>query len=190
VFGPSSAGSWTVTGRDDATPEGAMFGNFFHSYLKVDIVEDTAAAFASNILAFDQDLGDWFRESGRQINHLDTDVTMAFPSVDTSFHPDFHTFTSMFADDNDLFMTHFEAAFRKMTMLGVNASQLVDALPCSAGCAGTPVKLILTAEAENTVFNTVQKAVEEADIELAETLVIRAPLIVALTTPVAETFAD
>jgi hypothetical protein len=90
----------------------------------------------------------------------------------------------MFANDNNLFMKHFEAAFRKMTMLGVDASLLVGALPCSAGCAGAPIKPMLTAEAETIVLDTVHKAVEEADIQLEVTAEFRAPEIEELITEV------
>jgi hypothetical protein len=163
-----------------------MFGNSFHNYLKVDIVEDTATAFAGNIMAFDQNFGTWFRESGRQLNHLDTDATLAFPSEDTGTHPDFHTFTAMFANDNNLFIKHFEAAFRKMTALGVKASLLVGALPCSAGCAGTRgIKdVVLTPDTEKVVVSTVVAAVSEAQVELAATESAREPQIEKLTTAV------
>jgi hypothetical protein len=185
VFGLAKSGTWTVTGADNATPQGPVFDSSFHEYLKNDIVEDDAFAFANNILAFDEDHFTWFRESGRKINHLDTDVTLAFPSVDKGSHPDFHLFTAMFAADNDVFIKHFEEAFRKMTALGVAVAP-VAALPCSAGCTGKTVDPdpALSDELVVTVEQNVTEAIEAADDQLEETAEKREEEILNLTTTI------
>jgi Peroxidase len=169
VFGTGSnlVSKWSHNGHDDATPQGPIFGNGFHQYLEFDVVEETAAAFATNVAAFDVVFPDWLRETATGIGHLDTDLALAFPSLDLAAHPHFHTFTELFANDNAAFMREFMNAFRKMSSLGVTVP-LVVGLPCTESCQGVAVKPVLTVQEKQLVEQNVTAAVEQADEQLAD----------------------
>jgi hypothetical protein len=119
-------------------PVGPIFDNAYHHFLRNTIIEDTAGAFASNTSPFpipDGDLGNWFLVDNflpNELAHLDTDVTLAFPSLNTS-HPDYSADTTNFAGDNNLFLQTFFAALHKMGRLGVNV-ELFKATVCKDSC--------------------------------------------------------
>jgi hypothetical protein len=170
VFGTGGplVSKWAHNGGDNHTPQGPVFDNGFHQYLKNDVVEDDASAFAGNILAFDVPFPAWFRETATGIGHLDTDVALAFPSVDTNVHPNFHTFTAMFASDNALFMKEFVNVFRKMTALGV-VGPLAKPLDCSAGCTNNSTSPLnnSTSPANSTTLTDDVQILVEQEIDLA-----------------------
>jgi len=108
-------------------PVGPKFGNAFHDFLTNKIVAKDAISFSSNIKSFDWDFFSWFRidptpSSPIGINFLDTDVALAFPSLDLSVHPHFNGFTSNFAGNNTVFLATFFPALKKMSQLGVNVT--------------------------------------------------------------------
>ena len=119
-------------------PVGAVFDNAYHHFLRNTIIEDTAGAFASNTSPFPipgGDLGNWFLVDSifpNDLAHLDTDVTLAFPPLNTS-HPDYSMDTILFAGDNNLFLQTFFAALHKMGRLGVNV-ELFKATTCKDPC--------------------------------------------------------
>lgn len=120
-FGTGLANPWVANGDDNATPDGPIFDNEFHNYLKTEIVENSVPAFAGNTNNFDVTFPDWFMDNASGgLNHLDTDVALAFPSMNPTIHPDFHTFTAAFAANNGLFLKTFLAAMDKMSRLGVD----------------------------------------------------------------------
>lgn len=85
--------------------------------------------------SFDWDFFSWFRidptrNSPIAINHLDTDIALAFPSLDLSVHPHFNGFTSNFASDNSVFLAAFFPALQKMSQLGVDVARLLPATSC------------------------------------------------------------
>uniref|UniRef100_A0A7R9WDK6 Plant heme peroxidase family profile domain-containing protein n=1 Tax=Pseudictyota dubia TaxID=2749911 RepID=A0A7R9WDK6_9STRA len=133
TFGPGFNDPWVQSGRDNATPNGPKFGNAFHDFLKNTIVENTAPDFAANVAPFTMIFGDWFRDAPNQLNHLDTDVTLAFPPVGT--HPDYSVFTSNFAASEALFLDRFDKAYEKMSKLGVT-DPLSPPHPCDPPCDG------------------------------------------------------
>ena len=135
IFGPALAGPWVDSGRDNFTPFGGVFGNSFHDFLITTVVENDAISFAMNVAPFDDPTGifpNWFRDFSADINHLDTDITLAFPNLNPS-HPDFSTFTSSFASDNTHFLKVFFLALEKMGQLGVKA-KLSLATKCDDPC--------------------------------------------------------
>ena len=58
---------------------------------------------------------------------------LAFPSLDTSKHPNYNTYTNTFATSNQAFLTKFSEAMHKMGKLGVNAT-LSPASECLFPC--------------------------------------------------------
>ena len=84
VFSDFHAGPWVVNGADDATPQGPIFDNEYFKFLKNDIqantVEEFAFDFPNNIQPFDVPFNDWFKDTARNLNHLDTDVGMLIAS--------------------------------------------------------------------------------------------------------------
>ena len=132
TFGASSAGPWVDSGRDTFTPLGGLFDNSYHDFLINTVVENDANSFSANIAPFDIEFPNWFRDVDAGINHLDTDLALAFPNLDTS-HPNFSAFTNSFADDNNHFMNTFFVALEKMGRLGVQA-ELFPATKCEDRC--------------------------------------------------------
>eukprot|EP01082_Thalassiosira_pseudonana_P015235 g14591.t1.1.5e17418c g14591 g14591.t1 contig9:2220923-2222631(+) len=140
TFGPGMAGAWVTNGEDSATFNGPVFDNAYHDFLSNTIVENTAPAFAGNVAPFTPGpfvgvFPNWFRDVPNDLDHLDTDVALAFPSLDLSIHPRFDTFTNNFAASNTLFLTTFFAALEKMSSLGVSVV-LSPPTPCESPCGG------------------------------------------------------
>lgn len=117
-------------------PVGPIFGNAFHDFLANSIVENDAVSFAGNFAPFTTDFGSWFRVDPLGLNHLDTDVTLAFPSLNLTQHPHYDGFTTNFANSNALFLSTFFAALQKMSQLGVGVT-LSQATSCILPCSGT-----------------------------------------------------
>jgi len=113
------------------------------------VVENNANSFAVNVVPFDDPQGifpSWFRDFSSGIDHLDTDLALAFPPLNPS-HPDFSVFTSSFANNNDLFLDKFFAALEKMGRLGVRAKLSPATKKCTDRC-GRPFQ---TGEGEQAV---------------------------------------
>jgi hypothetical protein len=115
---------------------GPKFGNAFHNFLDNQIVENDAISFSTNIAIFNSLFPDWFRVNPGPpagfpmgLNHLDTDVALAFPSLDLTRHPDFNGFTANFASSEATFLKQFFLALDKMSKLGVTVD-LKAATPC------------------------------------------------------------
>lgn len=121
TFGSGLAGPWVRNGRDNATPNGPVFDNSYFEFLDTDVVANTVPEFANNISPFTQTFPDWFRVVAQDLNHLDTDLALAFPTQNANDHPDFHRFTRQFASDNSLFIRRFFSSLKKMSTLGVSA---------------------------------------------------------------------
>jgi hypothetical protein len=64
---------------------------------------------------------------------LDTDIVLAFPSLDTSAHPHFNGYTDIFATNNTEFLSKFFTAMHKMGQLGVSV-ELSPATECEPRC--------------------------------------------------------
>jgi catalase (peroxidase I) len=138
IFGDDHAAPWVANGADDATVDGPVFDNKFFDFLENTIVEDTADAFAANIAPFTLQLFNWFQTestpSSPKLNHLDTDIVLAFPTQDASVHPNFHDHTTVFANNNNYFLDTFFKALDKMSKLGV-INVLSNPTPlCAKGC--------------------------------------------------------
>jgi hypothetical protein len=184
VFGVGTpfVSKWDETGAENFTSKGGRFDNSFHFYLKNAIVANDTYAFANNSAPFTTIFGDWFRDDKTEIGHLDTDIVLAFPSTNTSVHPDFHTFTAAFANDSEFFMTQYFLAYDKMSSLGVTVN-LSDAKSCSEGCGANKTKLVLTAGNKEFVKQDINEALDKADVQLNATVKLRASEIVKLTNP-------
>jgi hypothetical protein len=67
------------------------------------------------------------------LNHLDTDVALAFPSLDLTHHPHFNGFTANFASSDAVFLMMFFKALEKMGQLGVDVplQKATPCIPCS-----------------------------------------------------------
>jgi hypothetical protein len=139
TFGSGNAGPWVTNGADNATPDGPVFDNKYHDFLINDIVENTCDDFVLNplpsIAPFDQIFSDWFRDNPNDLDHLDTDIALAFPPVGGATHPNFRVHSVVFADDNDDFLAAFDNALHKMSHLGVNVDTQV-ATACEDPCGG------------------------------------------------------
>lgn len=96
-----------LNGHDSATAKGPVFDNAYHDFLINTITVNTCSDFANAANQnppFNQDFGTWFRTSNG-LDHLDSDIVLAFPSLDTNIHANFHVFTQAFAANNNLFIT-------------------------------------------------------------------------------------
>jgi hypothetical protein len=124
MFPTFLAGPWVLNGDDDFTNEGPVFDNAYHDFLINTIVEDNANNFAiggdpATMVPFTTDFGTWFRDDPNGLDHLDTDMALAFPTLNPATHPDFRQFTDTFASDNNAFLEEFLQALDKMSKLGV-----------------------------------------------------------------------
>lgn len=165
VFSEELAGPWSRTGHDDASPQGPIFDNDFHKFLIEEVEASTVDDFADRRHPFDVDFPNWFRFEEADINHLDTDVVLAFPAADRRVHPDYHMFTAQFASDNNFFLESFMQAFHKMSRLGVTA-RLVHSPPCPQLLASAVVQDRKT----NLPYQlNLQTSITEANIMLQET---------------------
>ena len=109
TFGSSLAGPWVNSGRDMATPLGGVFDNSYHDFLINSVVANDANSFGVNVAPFDNPQGifpSWFRDFSADIDHLDTDLALAFPPLNPS-HPDFSAFTTSFAGSKIHFLDKF-----------------------------------------------------------------------------------
>jgi hypothetical protein len=183
VFGAADAGPWTTSGADEATPQGPVFDNGFHDFLINSIPARTVQEFSAGRppAPFTRMFPNWFKVVRTDLNYLDTDLVLAFPSQNTNAHPHFDTFTREFAGSNEQFINAFMAALDKMSKLGVR-SPLRPARPCTAGADGPTSPASAPAAAD--FVSGMMVSVEEAEEGLAETMVERQDEIVALTTPV------
>ena len=182
-FGSELQAPWVTNGADDATPEGPVFDNAFHLFLTQDVVANTAEEFDNNRLSFDVDFPTWFRSQTQDLNHLDTDVSLAFPSQDLSIHPHYHLFTQSFANNNQLFLRTFRLAYNKMSRLGVT-----DPLSNAEFCT-PPVQAPTSTEANvflapDPFLDLLQATLQEAEENLEISEIEREEEIATLTTPV------
>lgn len=75
---------------------------------------------------------------GGALDHLDTDIALAFPSLNTTVHPNFHNHSIVFAAINEKFLKVFFVALQKMSKLGVKV-ELFPATECEPkDCMGMP----------------------------------------------------
>mmetsp|Transcript_3403 Transcript_3403/g.7549 ORF Transcript_3403/g.7549 Transcript_3403/m.7549 type:complete len:502 (-) Transcript_3403:119-1624(-) len=131
---PGLQAPWVYNGRDNYTPEGPMFDNEFFRYIIHEPIESNVFDFSSNFQPFETDFSTWFRDddfNGTPLNHLDTDVVLAFPPHPAGAYPDYSVDSSAFSVDNDLFLKAFFAALDKMSKLGVT----VPLFPATPECA-------------------------------------------------------
>ena len=125
---------WVPDGADNATPDGPVFNNRYHDFLINTIVANDASQFAApspGIAPFTMQFGDWFRDGPNDLDHLDTDIALAFPSENPGMHPDFSVHSAAFAGSNDHFLFMFFAAMDKMGKLGVTTFLSAASTPCS-----------------------------------------------------------
>ena len=125
---------WVSDGADNATPDGPVFNNKYHDFLINTIVANDASQFAApspGIVPFTMQFGDWFRDVPNDLDHLDTDIALAFPSENPGMHPDFSVHSAAFAGSNAFFLSKFMAAMEKMGKLGVTVALQPASTPCS-----------------------------------------------------------
>lgn len=139
TFGTSLAGPWVSNGADNATPNGPVFDNAFFDFLDKKIPTSTAAQFQNDIRPFTSRFPDWFRDAPRDINHLDTDLALAFPTQNGGIHPDYHSFTVKFSNNNEVFLEAFFRSLGKMSKLGVRVGLSAPGV-CDT-CTGSQRKL-------------------------------------------------
>ena len=142
---------WVNNRADTATPNGPVFDNGYHDFLDNTIVKTTPAGFQSNFLPFTTNFPTWFQDDPNGLNHLDTDIALAFPTGDATMHPNYHQFTLLFSSDPLFFLLAFLASYEKMSRLGVLVT-LVDPIPCN-GCFvanSTPTRRNLQKKTEKT----------------------------------------
>ena len=113
---------------------GPVFDNTYHDFLITKIIENDAFSFDINVHPFTDPSGifpSWFRvmPPGGGLDHLDTDIALAFPSLNTIVHPNFHLHSIDFAKSNDYFLKMFFVALQKMSKLGVKV-ELFPATHC------------------------------------------------------------
>ena len=73
-----------------------VFDNAYRHFLINTIVENNANNFATapppgnpaTMVPFTTDFGTWFRDDPNGLDHLDTDMALAFPTLNTATHPD------------------------------------------------------------------------------------------------------
>jgi catalase (peroxidase I) len=209
VFGPDLAGPWVETGADDATPQGPVFDNGYHKFLIDSIPASTVGEFAATQFPFDQTFPTWFRANVTDLNYLDTDIVLGFPSQNTLVHPHYDTFSREFAGSNTEFIDSFMAALDKMSKLGVDLP-LLPASNASSSCGSplpkanaplpkanapsmspvsAPIMLIPSTFAPTTKPETFTSGLLASIVDagvalLNETLVERKDEIAILTTPV------
>lgn len=191
---------WVFNGDDHATADGPVFDNAFHNFLINDIVATTASGFdaanGGDISPFAIDFGTWFRSEDPRgmhlLNHLDTDIALAFPSEDTSVHPDYHQHTVRFANDNDEFVSKFFVALDKMSMLGVGAETVSQPTACTpsvtTGCGTTGTRRLASEGGLNLddafdLMRDLGNATAFADQSISEVQAARKDEIEQLTIP-------
>jgi len=125
-------GPWVTNGKEDFTPTGPIFDNAFFDFLDNVIEAKTAFEFEDNIAPFTRKFGDWYEDSPRDLQYIDTDIAIAFPPARDG-HPDYHAFTATYAKNNILFLLKFFTALSKMSKLGVT-----DPLELPGDCRTCP----------------------------------------------------
>ena len=180
VFTDQLAGPWAENGHDEATNEGPVFDNGFHSFLIHDVAAKSAEEFADQRDPFTTDFPTWFRFDEGDINHLDTDIVLAFPAQDTSIHPDYHAFTTRFANDGPFFIESFMKAFQKMSRLGVR-QRLVPSIPCVEKTVAAFTSSDRTSAVPYQL--ELQSAMAQANVRLQNTAIANQAEIEYLTTP-------
>ncbi len=138
--------------------KGPIFNNDFHSYFVDVIPAKDLNTFAADPKPFSHIFPNWYREDEEAENFLDTDVVLAFPSVDESAHPSYHTYTRKFANSNSYFMDTFFSAMDKMSKLGVRA-YLHKPHECKSNCNGGK----LTQSQRQYLQNALNQALGEAE---------------------------
>jgi len=175
-------------------PVGPVFDNAYHHFLRNTIIEDTAGAFASNTSPFPipgGDLGNWFLVDSifpNDLAHLDTDVTLAFPPLNTS-HPDYSMDTILFAGDNNLFLQTFFAALHKMGRLGVNV-ELFKATNCKDPCGNQTEPIPVGTDLLIEVITSLGNATALGEQIIAQIQANRSDVIDFLNTLAIDKFTD
>jgi hypothetical protein len=134
---------------------GPVFDNAYHDFLVNSIVANDIPTFAAETLVnpfvntepFKDVFHNWFLTGSNRpnlpqfphddLNHLDTDIVLAFPPLSTTAHPDYSVHTHQFAGNNTHFLSTFFNALHKMSTLGVNTSLLSPATECKDLCNPT-----------------------------------------------------
>jgi hypothetical protein len=132
---------------------GPVFDNAYHDFLVNSIPASDIPTFAVHTEPFSGVFGNWFLTGSNQVwqfphddlNHLDTDIVLAFPPLPTTAHPDYSIHTHQFASNNTHFVSTFFNALHKMSTLGVNTSLLSPATECKDLCNPTGARKLATA---------------------------------------------
>ena len=173
------AGPWVEIGKDGATPKGPIFDNSYFDFLANKLSATSISEFARNRFPFNIVSPDWFRDIWTDLNHLDTEIVLAFPSQDTDVHPSFHGFTERFAADNNFFLSTFFKSFDQMSRLGVTAQLSLLTL-----CPGRCVEQQLTESATSYLLDNRFTATRRAVSNLQAIKRKRISQIRSLTLPV------
>jgi len=130
---PGFEGPWVYNGHDNATPEGPVFDNEFFRYIVQETAANDVVTFANNFNPpFEHDKETWWRDDDfNGLNHLDTDMVLAFPPHPAGAYPDYSVHSNDFSSDNELFLKSFFKALDKMSKLGVT----VPLFPATPDCA-------------------------------------------------------
>ena len=141
------------------------FDNEYHDWLINKLEADRVAEFQKtmdpeNMKPFDKEFLNWFqvspevtRDPNLKLDHLDSDLVLAFPSLfpllsDSHHYPNYHEDTVRFAESNDVFLQTFFPALDKMSKLGVDVHLQSPGSGCACGSGGTSNSNYATAESE------------------------------------------
>ena len=123
------------------------FDNEYHEWL-IDILEAHDASnfmpgtTPRNMKPFDKEFPNWFQVSqvpdnpNLKLDHLDSDLVLAFPSLSHSYYPNYREDTLRFAASNDVFLQTFFPALDKMSKLGVAVRLQSPGSGCACGSDG------------------------------------------------------
>ena len=123
------------------------FDNEYHEWLINDLEADRVREFQEsmdpkNMKPFDKEFLNWFQVSqvpghpNLKLDHLDSDLVLAFPSLSHSYYPNYREDTLRFAASNDVFLQTFFPALDKMSKLGVNVHLQSPGSGCACGSGG------------------------------------------------------
>jgi hypothetical protein len=136
---------------------GPVFDNAYHDFLVNSIVANDIPTFAANTEPFKDVFFNWLLTGSNKdhptlppflpedLNHLDTDIVLAFPPQSTTTHPDYSVHTHQLASNNTHFLSTFFNALHKVSLLGVNTSLLSPATECKDLCNPTGARKLATA---------------------------------------------
>lgn len=139
TFGSGLANPWVPNGADDFDPagKGPVFDNAYHDFMINSITSgDNYTAFDEDFSPFTRKFKDWFIDDVNKLDYLDTDLALVFTPATAGAYPNYREDSETFAASNAAFLGAFDAAYDKMSKLGVSVA-LTGTADCAAECAIT-----------------------------------------------------